>query len=136
MFSASVTAIALLTLLVASGSAKGKIDCSKFPSQEEAQVWLDEHPSYTNVLDGDGDGIACENVPSGIVKNPGPKPTPIIVRDYPYDPDEQQGMPEGMPQTGGGRSPSGDTASTTQLTALVALIVVGLSGGALIARHR
>ena len=42
----------------------GDLDCSDFPSQEEAQAVLDRDPSDPNRLDGtDNDGIACESLP-------------------------------------------------------------------------
>lgn len=41
------------------------LDCSDFATQEEAQAVLDQDPSDPHQLDGDGDGIACESLPSG-----------------------------------------------------------------------
>ena len=40
----------------------GDKDCSDFDCQEEAQAWHEQHPE--DGLDGDGDGIACESLPS------------------------------------------------------------------------
>ena len=37
------------------------LNCDDFSSQEEAQAVLDSDPSDPNVLDGDNDGIACED---------------------------------------------------------------------------
>lgn len=37
-------------------------NCSDFSCQQEAQAWHNEHPG--DGLDGDGDGIACESLPS------------------------------------------------------------------------
>lgn len=41
------------------------LDCSDFATQEEAQAVLDQDPSDPHGLDADGDGIACESLPSG-----------------------------------------------------------------------
>lgn len=38
-------------------------DCANFATQEAAQDWHESHPE--DRLDADGDGIACENLPSG-----------------------------------------------------------------------
>jgi hypothetical protein len=43
----------------------GDLDCADFATQEEAQAVLDADPSDPNYLDGEGDGIACESLPSG-----------------------------------------------------------------------
>ncbi len=43
----------------------GDLDCSDFATQEEAQEVLDANPSDPNYLDGEGDGIPCESLPSG-----------------------------------------------------------------------
>ncbi len=43
----------------------GDLNCSDFATQEEAQEVLDANPNDPNYLDGEGDGIACESLPSG-----------------------------------------------------------------------
>ena len=40
-------------------------NCSDFSTQEEAQDVYDEDTSDPNYLDGDNDGVACEDLPSG-----------------------------------------------------------------------
>ena len=40
-----------------------KYDCGHFATQEEAQRVLKQDPSDPNYLDGDGDGVACEDLP-------------------------------------------------------------------------
>src|SRR5215208_189491 len=40
-------------------------NCSSFATQEEAQAELNRDPSDPNGLDGDNDGSACEDLPSG-----------------------------------------------------------------------
>ena len=39
------------------------LDCGHFATQEEAQRVLKQDPSDPNYLDGDGDGVACEDLP-------------------------------------------------------------------------
>lgn len=41
------------------------LDCEDFFTQESAQATLDEVPSDPYRLDADGDGVACETLPSG-----------------------------------------------------------------------
>jgi competence protein ComEC len=43
----------------------GDLDCADFANREEAQAVLDADPSDPNYLDGEGDGVACESLPSG-----------------------------------------------------------------------
>src|SRR5690606_9509967 len=42
-----------------------ELNCDDFDTQEEAQAVLDADPSDPNRLDADGDGVACEDLPSG-----------------------------------------------------------------------
>jgi competence protein ComEC len=42
----------------------GDLNCSDFAIQEEAQAVLDSDASDPNYLDGEGDGVACESLPS------------------------------------------------------------------------
>lgn len=63
---------ALIQLPSASSSAPssepppaGDLDCADFAAQEEAQAVLDADPSDPNGLDGEGDGVPCESLPSG-----------------------------------------------------------------------
>lgn len=46
-------------------SGGGDLDCSDFATQAEAQDVLDADPSDPNGLDGEGDGVPCESLPSG-----------------------------------------------------------------------
>jgi DDE superfamily endonuclease/Excalibur calcium-binding domain len=39
------------------------LDCANFETHEEAQRVLEQDPSDPNYLDGDGDGVACEDLP-------------------------------------------------------------------------
>ncbi len=52
----------------------GDLDCADFATQEEAQAVLDANPSDPNYLDGEGDGIACESLPTAPASAPEPNP--------------------------------------------------------------
>jgi micrococcal nuclease len=39
------------------------VDCASFVTHEEAQEVLEQDPSDPHYLDGDGDGVACEDLP-------------------------------------------------------------------------
>jgi hypothetical protein len=54
----------------------GDLDCADFATQEEAQAVLDGDPSDPNGLDGEGDGVACESLPSGDDTSPPPQSPP------------------------------------------------------------
>ncbi len=47
----------------AGSGGDSNLDCASFATQEEAQRVLREDPSDPNYLDGDGDGVACEDPP-------------------------------------------------------------------------
>ena len=47
----------------AGSGADSNLDCASFATQEEAQRVLKQDPSDPNYLDGDGDGVACEDLP-------------------------------------------------------------------------
>ena len=69
-------AVALLGALAVGPTAVAQdINCDDFTYQEEAQAILDQDPSDPNGLDQDGDGIACEDLPSqpaGAQEEPAP----------------------------------------------------------------
>ena len=50
--------------LQASSQYPGDLDCADFATREEAQAVLDADRSDPNGLDGEGDGIPCEDLPS------------------------------------------------------------------------
>jgi len=54
-------------------SAQTDRNCGDFATQEEAQAVLNSNPSDPNNLDGDNDGSACEDLPSGgnVTTDPG-----------------------------------------------------------------
>lgn len=63
-----------LLVLMPSSAAAFDYDCADFATQEEAQEYLLPGDPYG--LDGDGDGIACEDLPSGGGSAPVGSPPP------------------------------------------------------------
>jgi Excalibur calcium-binding domain len=53
----------VLSLAFAGAAAAVDYDCADFATQEEAQEYLEPGDPYN--LDGDNDGVACEDLPSG-----------------------------------------------------------------------
>jgi micrococcal nuclease len=51
-------------------------DCADFDSQTEAQEVLEDDPRDPNGLDGDSDGVACEELPGGSSSSPPASPSP------------------------------------------------------------
>lgn len=64
---AAVALAAIVGTLVLASPARARqdLDCADFATQEEAQAVLEQDRSDPNRLDRDGDGIACESLPSG-----------------------------------------------------------------------
>ena len=61
-------------------------NCSDFSYQEEAQAVYDQDTSDPNRLDGDGDGVACEALPTSASTEPDyASDTPDYPVDYPED---------------------------------------------------
>ena len=61
----ATVAMAMLIASPAAFAQTGDLDCSDFATQEDAQATLDADPSDPNGLDAEGDGMACESLPSG-----------------------------------------------------------------------
>ena len=68
-----VAALGGLTLLAAVGPGAGAAfaaapdkDCGDFTYQEDAQAVLDDDTSDPHRLDGDNDGVACQNLPAPV----------------------------------------------------------------------
>ncbi|GAA5109543.1 excalibur calcium-binding domain-containing protein [Haloechinothrix salitolerans] len=68
-FGAALAAVALAAgtslTLTAPALAQQDYNCSDFETQEEAQEEYEKDKSDPHGLDGDGDGVACESLPSG-----------------------------------------------------------------------
>jgi uncharacterized surface anchored protein len=61
---AAFLSLALVLFGTAPAHAQSDRDCGDFTYQEDAQDVLEEDSSDPNRLDGDNDGIACEDLPS------------------------------------------------------------------------
>src|SRR5215210_1303051 len=70
----------------------GDLDCADFARLEEAQAVLDADPSDPNGLDGDGDGIPCEDLPSagGSSADAGSPSGPVTVAGAPAPPTAEE----------------------------------------------
>jgi hypothetical protein len=55
----------LAGIVVSSPGSGGdsNLDCASFVTHEEAQKVLEQDPSDPHYFDGDGDGVACEDLP-------------------------------------------------------------------------
>ena len=94
---------------------QGDLDCGDFATREEAQAVLDANPDDPNYLDGDGDGEACESLPTSPSSEPAPEPasTPTgdlncsdfatkeealsVLEKDPSDPNHLDGDGDGVP---------------------------------------
>jgi hypothetical protein len=68
-------------LLASPAFAQDVLNCEDFQFQEDAQEVFDQDPSDPNGLDGDDDGIACEDLSSR--GEPAPPPADKDCRDFP-----------------------------------------------------
>jgi hypothetical protein len=64
------------------------VNCDDFATQQQAQNWMNAHPGDPDGLDGNGNGIACENLPcpcsnSTATQGPTPAPTPTPAAQTP-----------------------------------------------------
>ena len=55
--------VPLVAAAAVSGLPAQTVSCADFTYQEEAQAALDADPRDPNGLDGDGDGVACDDLP-------------------------------------------------------------------------
>jgi hypothetical protein len=81
------------------------LDCSDFPTQEEAQAALEQDTSDPNNLDVDGDGMACESSSSGGASKQAAVPVPGVDKN-PAVP--VPGIDQNSTPTGGSSSPLAD----------------------------
>ncbi len=144
--------LGMLTMLVAAPAfAQDDLNCSDFATQEEAQAEFDADTSDPNGLDGDNDGLACEDsLPSGgdspNVIPPGPDRCEGIIDQAEFEecvaqggptvPEEQYTDPVG-PMTPVEPVPTAGTAlPDTGGPSLVLLAGLLLIGGGLVMRRR
>jgi hypothetical protein len=71
--------------------SSGDLNCSDFSTQEEAQAVLNGDPGDPNYLDGDGDGIACETLPSASHAPPAAAESPSAPTS-PVEPSPKSGV--------------------------------------------
>lgn len=92
--------------------AQTDLDCSDFATQAQAQAEYDADPTDPNMLDDDGDGEACETLPSGGATGGGgggstaePEDDGTVSPDATAKADDIQyntsPTPEPLPETGG-----------------------------------
>jgi LPXTG-motif cell wall-anchored protein len=63
---AAAVAVGLVAVAGLAGPAQAQdLDCADFATQEEAQAELERDGTDPHGLDRDGDGVACEALPSG-----------------------------------------------------------------------
>jgi LPXTG-motif cell wall-anchored protein len=63
---AAAVAVGLVAAAGLAGPAQAQdLDCADFATQEEAQAELERDRTDPHGLDRDGDGVACEALPSG-----------------------------------------------------------------------
>ncbi|SDP10122.1 Excalibur calcium-binding domain-containing protein [Klenkia soli] len=62
---ATALATAGLTLALTGTASAADLNCSDFATRDQAQAVLDADRSDPNGLDRDGDGVACESLPTG-----------------------------------------------------------------------
>jgi hypothetical protein len=54
--------MAALGISNAGNGGDSNLDCANFKTHEEAQQVLEQNPSDPHYLDGDDDGVACEEL--------------------------------------------------------------------------
>ena len=70
----AILVLGLLWILSGSAVAQGDLNCDDFGSQAEAQSVFNQNPSDPHGLDGDNDGIACEELRGGGAGADSPNP--------------------------------------------------------------
>jgi predicted metalloprotease len=88
-------------------STRAAMDCSSFATQEDAQAVFDANPGDPFDLDADGNGIACETLPSRggrPATGSGPTPTPST---------DENGLPSGSAKAKVVEVIDGDTIKVT-----------------------
>ena len=60
----AILAMLMVGLIHPAGAQVDRVSCGFFETQEDAQAALDARPELAVTLDSDGNGIACEDLPS------------------------------------------------------------------------
>lgn len=63
VFFRMLLAVAILMVMAPAAMAQDTLNCPDFEFQEDAQAELDADPSDPHGLDGDNDGMACDDLP-------------------------------------------------------------------------
>ena len=141
---ALLIALALLALYAVPVAAQDDQNCDDFGSQAEAQLHFRADPSDPDGLDGDNDGIACEDNPApysceyeNICTSPSPSPSPDASPSPSPSPEASPSpspnpQPK-MPNTGAGGLGAG--ASLLIGNAAVGLVMLLGAGYAVIRRR-
>jgi hypothetical protein len=111
-------------------AAQGDLNCTleDFSSQREAQLVLQADPSDPNNLDGNRDGVACEDLFGGIgVARPGSE---VMVSA-----EDPTGSVTDLPATGSGSSATVGTRSFLA-TVATACSLVAMLAASVLTRHR
>lgn len=116
-WTAALAAVAFATPL----AAQGDLDCSTdFDSQREAQAVLTADPSDPSNLDGDADGIACEDFFGGVrVVRPGSE---VMVRA-----EDTTGSVTDLPATGNGPTSTVGVKPAVALAAAASSLLAALA---------
>lgn len=130
LFAGAVVAATIVlsaTWLAPTAQAQDIYNCDDFTYQEQAQAVYDADPSDPNGLDGDNDGIACEDLPS----QGGTAPTAVPTSGSAPTAAATQAPGAGLPSTGSGPA-SGSGGDEWLVIGLAAMgLAVAASGAAL-----
>lgn len=121
----------VLALSIWAPASAQDLNCDDFDTQEEAQAEYDADPSDPHGLDRDGDGVACQNLPSG-----GAVDTDTDTdEDATGDEDATEDAPS-MPETGAGGTADGAVSSGLLVTAFGFIAAIALALAAQMVRIR
>lgn len=117
-----IVAALMLGLWWAPAEGGAQFNCDDFQFQEDAQAQLGGNPG----LDGDSDGIACENLPARAAPDTAPPTTSGVIQDPPFIDTvaEPQVTPTTTPSDDSGGS-NGDASPRSDGTASPARAVTG-----------
>jgi hypothetical protein len=118
-------------LLVASmGFAQEESNCDDFAAPEDAQMALEENPDLANSLDGDGNGVACDEDPSVFTQAEDPEDTTESTNESTTGA-ERYTSPD--PEDSGDSDSNDSNARSQQTPATGGVALIPLAGSALTA---